>query len=540
MAGMAPESLAYMQQQQQAAFLSAGGYGAPGMGGAAAAYQHGSSVSSSGAKASDNLFIAGLPPQCNEDLIKGVFGQYGTVLNVRLLATGDKPDRAALVRFGDANQAQWIIENLNQNVPMGLQSPIIVKYANKAPPPMPGQPGFQVGGQGGGGNESSPTGPPQAGTVKVWMEDRGMGFIASNSGGEDMFVHRSDLMDGQTLMRGAQITYEPHWDARKNKPVAKKIYGAVPQGTPQPPGGPGMSMPGGMVAAPPADLKDGTVKIWFEEKGFGFITDPDGTTGDFFVHRTSLQDAHALAPGTPVKFKAEWDAAKSRWMARMVYTQGFEPPNGIAAKGLPGTTGVVKSWFEGKGFGFIAGDTSAGDVFVHRSHLLDASTMAQGMTVQYDANWDQAKGKMIATRVAVGQPGGAAAAGYDYSSSYGQPAQAGYGAFPAAGAGYQAAVVAPPSATEEVVIGGLPSMATAETVSGVFGPYGQIVNLEMLPATTPGGPTGVRLKLASAAQAQWLVTNLNGNMPVGLDAPVSVAFAPAATNGAPPNRFAPY
>merc|ERR1719183_1821890 len=37
------------------------------------------------------------------------------------------------------------------------------------------------------------------GTVKAWIEARGMGFITPSDGGQDLFVHRSMLMDGQSL-----------------------------------------------------------------------------------------------------------------------------------------------------------------------------------------------------------------------------------------------------------------------------------------------------------------------------------------------------
>merc|ERR1719341_774516 len=45
----------------------------------------------------------------------------------------------------------------------------------------------------------------------------------------------------------------------------------------------GMASTGGPLAS---GKITGTVKKWFEEKGFGFITTPDGT--DYFVHHSTL------------------------------------------------------------------------------------------------------------------------------------------------------------------------------------------------------------------------------------------------------------
>jgi cold shock CspA family protein len=91
---------------------------------------------------SDNLFIAGLPFGFSEDMVWQLFGQYGPVTSVRVLPTTGKPDTAVMVRFADSHMAVWMVENLNGNIPVGLTSPITVKFAQSAGQGKAGGKGF--------------------------------------------------------------------------------------------------------------------------------------------------------------------------------------------------------------------------------------------------------------------------------------------------------------------------------------------------------------------------------------------------------------
>merc|ERR1719399_2614213 len=115
------------------------------------------------------------------------------------------------------------------------------------------------------------------GTVKAWIENRGMGFISSASTGQDHFVHRRMLLDGQSLKVGSQVSFVPSWDQMKNKATADQVQGAVPLTNSQP------------WTAPAPGQASGQVKLWIDARGMGFIA-PQDNSGDLFVHRSDLLD----------------------------------------------------------------------------------------------------------------------------------------------------------------------------------------------------------------------------------------------------------
>lgn len=61
------------------------------------------------------------------------------------------------------------------------------------------------------------------GTVKMWNEERGFGFIRPEDGGEDVFVHRSAIGEGVSLSPGVAVSYEGVWDDRKRKYRASNL-----------------------------------------------------------------------------------------------------------------------------------------------------------------------------------------------------------------------------------------------------------------------------------------------------------------------------
>eukprot|EP00427_Karlodinium_veneficum_P000873 CAMPEP_0169169096 /NCGR_PEP_ID=MMETSP1015-20121227/61342_1 /TAXON_ID=342587 /ORGANISM="Karlodinium micrum, Strain CCMP2283" /LENGTH=261 /DNA_ID=CAMNT_0009241889 /DNA_START=56 /DNA_END=840 /DNA_ORIENTATION=- len=74
------------------------------------------------------LHVTGLPKGTSEDQVKEMFAAYGAVKSVGLLPEkADKPDAAAIVSMESADQAKWIIENVDGKVPAGATVPLVIK-----------------------------------------------------------------------------------------------------------------------------------------------------------------------------------------------------------------------------------------------------------------------------------------------------------------------------------------------------------------------------------------------------------------------------
>jgi len=76
-----------------------------------------------------NLYVSELPTNIDEHTLKAVFSCYGVVVDVKVLAGKSSGPAAGLVRLQTVEEAQWIVQNLNGNIPQGLSAPIAVKFA---------------------------------------------------------------------------------------------------------------------------------------------------------------------------------------------------------------------------------------------------------------------------------------------------------------------------------------------------------------------------------------------------------------------------
>eukprot|EP00930_Biecheleria_cincta_P082703 TRINITY_DN72375_c0_g1_i1.p1 TRINITY_DN72375_c0_g1~~TRINITY_DN72375_c0_g1_i1.p1 ORF type:complete len:339 (+),score=49.71 TRINITY_DN72375_c0_g1_i1:27-1019(+) len=173
--------------------------------------------------------------------------------------------------------------------------------------------------------------------------------------------------------------------------------------------------------------------------------------------------------------------------------QPAQPVQPVQPVQQPGTmlTGVVRAWYEDRGFGFIAPDAGGEDVFLHQKQLGDGLALAQGTPVCYELGVSGASGKPTANKCT--------------------PLN---GASPTLAGG--------PEPTGKLFVCGLPMDVTAEKVKETFSQYGTVVDLKMLPDRIGKTDRAVLVRMSSVAEAVWLVENLDGNIPTGLSDPVSV------------------
>lgn len=138
------------------------------------------------------------------------------------------------------------------------------------------------------------------GTVSWYDDTKGFGFIAPDSGDEDIFVHVSALGSGLTeLSEGARVTYDvvdgDKGPNARNVQLARdpgSVRATTERGRSSRPAASGGPVRGG----------EGTVARYDADRGFGFIT-PDAGGADLFVHVSVVRGDEVLEEGDRVRFK---------------------------------------------------------------------------------------------------------------------------------------------------------------------------------------------------------------------------------------------
>ena len=169
--------------------------------------------------------------------------------------------------------------------------------------------------RGGGGMPAQVVGTGQ-GKVKFFNVQKGFGFIQRDEGGEDVFVHISQveraglegLAEGQELQfnlvdRGGKISAADLQVVGEVIPVAQKTAGPQRELT--------------------GEKATGTVKFFNTMKGFGFITRDDGKE-DAFVHISAVERSgiSGINEGDRFEFDLEVDRRGKYSAVNLVPVQG--------------------------------------------------------------------------------------------------------------------------------------------------------------------------------------------------------------------------
>lgn len=204
--------------------------------------------------------------------------------------------------------------------------------------------------------------PVPQGTVRWFDPERGFGFLASQDGSADLFVHASEILgDGGTrlLREGQAVEFEVGEGERGPQARRVQVTGDVSAGT-------AVGVLGSIA--------------WYEpSKGYGFATS-DGGGPEVFVHSTAIVTGGVVTAGQRVAFLIAQGERGPQ--AEHVIPLGAGAGRPAAADGADGTV----SWYdEGKGFGFITPDSGGEDVFVHVRALAEGLTwLTEGDRVTYE------------------------------------------------------------------------------------------------------------------------------------------------------------
>lgn len=169
------------------------------------------------------------------------------------------------------------------------------------------------GGGGGGGMPAQVVGTGQ-GKVKFFNAQKGFGFIQRDEGGEDVFVHISQVERAglEGLAEGQELQFNLVDRGGKVSAADIQIVGDVIEV---------------QKAAPQRELTGekavGTVKFFNSMKGFGFITRDDGKE-DAFVHISAVERSglQGIDEGDRFEFDLEVDRRGKYSAVNLVPVQG--------------------------------------------------------------------------------------------------------------------------------------------------------------------------------------------------------------------------
>ncbi len=198
--------------------------------------------------------------------------------------------------------------------------------------------------------------------VVRWFDpERGFGFLALDDGGDDLFVHASEILapgGGAKVLREGQAVEFEHGEGDRG-PQAKRVR----------------------VTGEAAQASLGLLGsvVWYEPtKGYGFVA-PDGGGEQIFVHSSAVVTGGVLHEGQRVAFLvgAGERGPQAEHLLPLVADAG-------APVGGDGADGTVTWYDEGKGFGFVTPDGGGEDVFVHARALAGGLMgLAEGDRVSY-------------------------------------------------------------------------------------------------------------------------------------------------------------
>lgn len=374
---------------------------------------------------SSAVFIGDLPGSVDDATIQRVFGQYGNIASFRVLPPSIRGQGNAIVSFSSVDEATWLVNNVNGNIPTGLSTPVTIAFKS------------------GGSNKGGSKGPP------------------APEASETIFV--GDLpagIDDATLAR----VFASYGHIK-----SQKVLPATASGTP------------------------------------AIITFTSVDHAKFCVENLNGNIPHGMS--TPVKVS-------------------YKKPKGGGKGGLPGSDGMNFSAGAYPGTGAMNFGKGGGCCGCMGGGFMKGAGGMCGTGGFPACNAMNPGGAGCP-----GQQGGMYGVSGCLASSAMNLRTSGTGVGTSATGTVQAAIAATASATSfevssepsaRILIGNLPIGIDAATVSSVFGAYGAIKSVDILPPSATG--SSVLISFETLDDAKWCVENLNGIIPAGLAEPVTAAY----------------
>eukprot|EP00746_Dinoflagellata_sp_MGD_P037778 gnl/MRDRNA2_/MRDRNA2_190766_c0_seq1.p1 gnl/MRDRNA2_/MRDRNA2_190766_c0~~gnl/MRDRNA2_/MRDRNA2_190766_c0_seq1.p1 ORF type:complete len:594 (+),score=94.76 gnl/MRDRNA2_/MRDRNA2_190766_c0_seq1:38-1783(+) len=152
------------------------------------------------------------------------------------------------------------------------------------------------------------------------------------------------------------------------------------------------------------DLPKGTGVLfrWNSEKNYGWIKPDDGSK-EIFCHANDLMNGEgSVKQGDPVIYILKFDDKVGKYKAVKVHVnEHANKPYHLRPKlKAARRSGVVRTWKEEKGYGFIVQDDGSPDIFCHARCLVDGEgSVAEGDPVSYILQYNKGREKWEAASV---------------------------------------------------------------------------------------------------------------------------------------------
>jgi len=436
------------------------------------------------AEPNDNLYLRGLPGGVTEQFLQSIFGQHGSVKSIKILPVQHKNEAAAMMKMGSTSEAQWLVENLSGKTPQGMKSPVNISFAyrtgkygsggkHEVSQQITDRFAIQTGKQGSGG----------AYQVQGKGKGKGKGDKGKGMGPDNTMAEPSDNLHltglpGNITQQFLQSIFGQHGLVKSIKIL------------PVQPGKPAsamMKMGSIEEAQRVVQNLSGNIPQGMTSPVYISFAFQTGKYGSGSKHEVSQQstDQFAIQTGN-YNSGGAYNASQQMDDQRPRFDKG--KGKGDKGKGmLPNTpmaqpngnlypTGQMNQQIPNQ-FAFQNGMYGSGPAYQVNQQINDQSF-----------HGEKGKGK------------GDQGKGFLPNNTMAQP-------------------------NDNLYLKGLPVDSTEQFLLSIFGQYGLVKSIKILPVQPGKNEASVMMQMGSVEEAQWLVDNLNGNIAQGMTSPVYVSFA---------------